>query len=92
METVTKRELNQHTAAVLARADGGAEIVVTERGRPRWRVSGYTAPSGGLDRLQREGRYTPPRTEALPWPADGAGSSMASSRLDDLLAESRGDS
>ncbi|WP_431835563.1 type II toxin-antitoxin system Phd/YefM family antitoxin [Cellulomonas sp. Y8] len=91
METVTKRELNQHTAAVLARADDGVEIVVTERGRPRWRVSGYSAPSGGLDRLQREGRYTPPSTDAPPWPADGAGAPLTSSRLDDLLDESRGD-
>lgn len=89
METVTKRELNQHTATVLARVDGGAEIVVTERGLPRWRVSGYTAPSGGLDRLQREGRYTPPSSAAVDWPDAGAGAPVSSDRIDELLDETR---
>lgn len=91
METVTKRELNQHTATVLARVDGGVEIVVTERGLPRWRVSGYSAPSGGLDRLQREGRYMPPSAAPAAWPEHGAGSPMASDRVDALLDEARGE-
>ena len=91
METVTKRELNQHTATVLARVDGGAEIVVTERGLPRWRVSGYTEPSGGLDRLHREGRYTPPTGTAVDWPEHGAGAPMPGDRVDELLDEARGE-
>ncbi|GEL47959.1 hypothetical protein CHO01_30750 [Cellulomonas hominis] len=91
MDTITKRELNQHTATVLARVDGGVEIIITERGRPRWRVSGYTEPAGALDRLQREGRYTPPSSEPLDWPEHGAGAPMASSRVDELLDETRGE-
>jgi prevent-host-death family protein len=91
METVTKRELNQHTATVLERVGGGVEIVVTERGRPRWRVTGYVEPVGGLDRLQREGRYTPPATRPTDWPDHGAGAVITSARVDELLDETRGD-
>ncbi|MGL4744539.1 MAG: type II toxin-antitoxin system Phd/YefM family antitoxin, partial [Dermatophilaceae bacterium] len=39
MQTVTKRELNQHTAAVLDQVTETNDVVVTERGTPRWRVS-----------------------------------------------------
>ncbi len=88
---MTKRELNQHTASVLERVGGGVEIVVTERGRPRWRVSGYVEPTGGLDRLQREGRYAPPAAQPVDWPVDGAGAATTSARVDELLDEMRGD-
>ncbi|MDY6808970.1 MAG: hypothetical protein SW127_08115 [Actinomycetota bacterium] len=34
MRTVTKRELNQHTAAVLGHVTGSEDVVVSERGKP----------------------------------------------------------
>lgn len=60
METVSKRELNQNTAAVLGRVTDSVDVVVTERGVPRWRVSVYRGPDDTLARLEREGHYTPP--------------------------------
>ncbi|MDO5083623.1 type II toxin-antitoxin system Phd/YefM family antitoxin [Arachnia propionica] len=39
MRTVTKRELNQDTAATLQQVDDDNDVIVTERGRPRWRIS-----------------------------------------------------
>ena len=60
MQTITKRELNQRTAAVLAQVTDTDDVVVTERGKPRWRVSMVRDRDTALARLEREGRYTPP--------------------------------
>lgn len=53
------RELRENLAEWLDRAAAGEEIVVTERGRPRVRLTAATAESV-LDGLIREGRATPP--------------------------------
>lgn len=39
MATVTRTELNQQTARVLARVQAGEELTVTDRGRPIARLS-----------------------------------------------------
>jgi prevent-host-death family protein len=38
---VSKRDLNQHTASVLDRVTDGDDVVVTEGGKPRWRISSF---------------------------------------------------
>lgn len=39
MATVTRTELNQQTARVLARVEAGEEVTVTDRGRPIARIA-----------------------------------------------------
>ena len=92
METVSKRELNQNTAAVLARVTEGGDLAVTERGETRWRLSRFDgAPEGALARLAREGRYTPPSPEPTPWPERAGGRSYTDAEVDALLDDMRGD-
>lgn len=91
MQTVTKRELNQNTAAVLDRVTETEDLVVTERGRPRWRVSAVLDPDSALQRLEREGRYTPPASDPAPWPREPGGPSYTDAQVDALLDEMRGD-
>ena len=91
MDTVTKRELNQHTAAVLARVTASDDLVVTERGRPRWRVSAIGEHETTLTRLEREGRYTPPSLTPAPWSDDPGEPAYTNAEVDALLDEMRGD-
>lgn len=91
MRTVTKRELNHQTAAVLAAVTDTGEVVVTERGKPRWRVSAVTQPDTTLRRWEQEGRYTPPASEPAPWPAAPGGPRYATHEADALLDQMRGD-
>lgn len=91
MATVTKRELNQHTAAVLDLVTATEDLVVTERGKPRWQVSPVREPVTTLARLQREGRYTPPASEPAPWPRHPGGPAYTELETAALLAEMRGD-
>lgn len=39
MATVTRSELNQQTARVLARVEAGEDVTITDRGRPIARIS-----------------------------------------------------
>jgi len=57
MGTVTKTELNQQTARVLARVASGEHITVTERGRPIAEIS--PPRESAWDRLIAEGRIRP---------------------------------
>lgn len=91
MQTTTKRELNQHTAAVLGRVTATDDIVVTERGKPRWRVSVVGDHENALARLEREGRYTPPASSPAPWPDHPGGPAYTTAEADALLDELRGD-
>lgn len=91
MQTITKRELNQRTAAALARVTDTDDLVVTERGKPRWRVSAVLDQDTALARLEREGRYTPPTSEPAPWPTEPSGPSYTEAEADALLDEMRGD-
>ena len=91
MRTVTKRELNQNTAAVLDSVTPADDLVVTERGTPRWRVSTVREQDTALARLEREGRYSPPVATPAPWPQRPGGPSYTGEQLDDMLDEMRGD-
>lgn len=91
MQTITKRELNQHTAAVLGRVTDTNALVVTERGKPRWQVSRIQEPDTALAQLEREGRYTPPAAKPAPWPHYPDGPAYTGAEVDALLDEMRGD-
>lgn len=91
MQTVTKRELNQHTAAVLDRVTTTEDVVVTERGTPRWRLSPVGEQDTPLVRLEREGRYTPPAVSPVPWPESPGGPAYTDAQVDVMLDEMRGD-
>ncbi|MFT4052331.1 MAG: type II toxin-antitoxin system prevent-host-death family antitoxin [Microbacterium sp.] len=90
MSTVSKRELNQNTAAVLDRVTATDDVIVTERGRPRWRVSAVTDGESVLARMEREGRYTPPAAAPAPWPDQPGGPAYTAEEADALLDELRG--
>lgn len=91
MTTISKRELNQQTAAVLSQVTDTDDVIVTERGAPRWRVSAVREADTALARLQREGRYTPPAASPAPWPETSAGPKYTSDEADALLDELRGE-
>ncbi|RAX19563.1 hypothetical protein DRB06_12420 [Actinomyces sp. Z5] len=91
MRTVTKRDLNQRTAVVLAQVTETADVVVTERGTPRWRVSAVQGASSALARLEREGLYEPAAEAPTPWPSHPGGPAYTSAEADALLAEQRRD-
>jgi len=91
MQTITKRELNQRTAAVLAQVTDTDDVVVTERGKPRWRVSMVRDRDTALARLEREGRYTPPASEPAPWPRHPGGPTYTQAEADALIDQMRGD-
>lgn len=59
------RELRQNLAAWLDRAAAGEEILVTERGKPKARLSSAETV---LDRLEREGKITRPTGPRRPLP------------------------
>ncbi|TWP36657.1 type II toxin-antitoxin system prevent-host-death family antitoxin [Leekyejoonella antrihumi] len=91
MRTTSKRELNQQTAAVLDKVTDTDDVVVTERGKPRWKVSAFRKSETALARLEREGRYTPPASEPAPWPASPGGPKYAPDEAEALIDEMRGD-
>lgn len=91
MGTVTKRELNQNTAAVLQRVTETGDVVVTERGDPRWRVSAFDGRDTPLARMEREGRYTPPAQTPAPWPEHPGGPKYTDDQVESLLDEMDGD-
>ncbi|MFJ2543719.1 type II toxin-antitoxin system Phd/YefM family antitoxin [Microbacterium sp. NPDC087589] len=85
MSRVTKTELNQQTAKVLARVAAGERLIITDRGRP---IAELTPPAQTVwERLVSSGRVTmPSKSGALPTPA---AMSERSTRdiLDDLRAD-----
>ncbi|MDO5618841.1 type II toxin-antitoxin system Phd/YefM family antitoxin [Kocuria sp.] len=91
MATVTKRDLNQRTTEVLARVIAAGEVVVTERGEPRWRVSSYRCQDDALARAQRQGRYLPPPANPVPWAEVAVGPRYESGDVEALLDEMKGD-
>lgn len=92
MTTVTKRDLNQRTAEVLAQADVAGEVIVTERGEPRWRVSSYHGQDDSLARAERQGRYIPSSPNRVAWPVEIGGPRYRSEDVDALLDQMRGES
>ncbi|MEI2779455.1 MAG: type II toxin-antitoxin system prevent-host-death family antitoxin [Tetrasphaera sp.] len=91
MTTVTKRELNQHTADVLARVTDGEDVVVTERGRPRWRICVVGEDVSFLERLERDGLFVPPSANPTPWPSHPGGPTYTDAQVTNLLDEMRGE-
>jgi prevent-host-death family protein len=91
MHTVTKRELNQNTASVLDQVTDADDLVVTERGKPRWRVSTVRDQDTPLVRLEREGRYSPPAPTPAPWPSNPGGPTYTEAQAEVLLEEMRGE-
>ncbi|MCI1746637.1 MAG: type II toxin-antitoxin system prevent-host-death family antitoxin [Acidipropionibacterium sp.] len=91
MSIVTKRDLNQRTADVLAKVAELGEVIVTERGEPRWRVSSYRGEDDALGRAERQGRYTAPVPRPVPWPEVVGGPRYEPEEFDALLEEMKGD-
>ena len=89
MGTVTKRQLNQHTAEVLADAVNGP-VVVTERGIPRWRIEAIDVHPDPVERLRAEGRIRPARKEPAVWPLRNA-QGRTPADVDARYQEMRGD-
>ncbi len=85
MARVTRTELNQQTARVLARVADGERITVTDRGRP---VAELSPPAVDTwDELVASGAITPARTRgALPFEAVASEASVAES-LEDVRAD-----
>lgn len=94
MKTISKRELNQQTAQVLAAIHEGEAVLVTERGVPRWRIEVAGSEADPLARLRVQGRITPRREHPPAWPRDwerrARGRTPAD--VDALLEAMRGDS
>lgn len=93
MKTISKRELNQQTARVLAGVREDAPVLVTERGVPRWRIEATTGETDPIARLTVQGRITPRKAKPPAWPKDWKrrGRGRTPAEVDALLAEMRGD-
>lgn len=90
--TVTKRELNQNTAAVLDLVAEGTDVVITERGKPRWRiVFDENPPMTHLERLEMLGLITPPNPNPTPWPDKSEMPHRTKEEMEALIEEMKGD-
>lgn len=90
MKTISKRELNQQTARVLAAVDAGESVVVTERGVPRWRIEAFDAESDPVALLRAQGRIIQAKKDPMPWPERDY-TTRTPAEVDALLAEMRED-
>jgi prevent-host-death family protein len=63
-QTVSVRELNQHTSAVLERVRDGEELVITSSGRPLARLIPFR-PRDTYERMVAEGRIRPAKTRGI---------------------------
>lgn len=91
MNTVSKREAKQCTAEVLDRVTEGGDIVVAERGKPRWTVSVFREPTSPLLRVEGDGRCVPPASRPASWPSHPGGARYTDAEVDVLRGEMRGD-
>lgn len=64
MADVTRTELNQQTARVLARVEAGEDITVTDRGRPIARLT--AVPSDRRARRRATGALRPATESGIP--------------------------
>ena len=85
MDEVSKRELEQNTAAVLKRVTEAEDIVVTERGEPRWRIIAFQDQNLPQEGPHRERRYTPPSTLQVSWPRQPGGPKYSVDEVVELL-------
>jgi antitoxin (DNA-binding transcriptional repressor) of toxin-antitoxin stability system len=93
MKTISKRELNQQTAQVLAGVHAGEPVLVTERGIARWRIEVVDAASDPIARLRAEGRIRAASKNPPPWPEndEAAKQGRTPADVDALYEEMRGD-
>lgn len=92
MRSITKRELNQQTAQVLAEVEHGSPVIVTERGVPRWRIETVGAEVDPVERLRAAGRLTAASQTPPPWPDDGAAQKRYSrTEIDAIVQEMKGE-
>lgn len=93
MKAITKRELNQQTAQVLAGVHPGEPVLVTERGVARWRIEAVAGEADPVARLLAEGRIIPASKHPMPWPDDWGRDShgRTPADVDTLLDKMRGD-
>ncbi|HRO60355.1 MAG TPA: hypothetical protein PK177_14515 [Burkholderiaceae bacterium] len=91
MRAISKRELNQQTAQVLAGVSVGKPVLITERGIARWRIEAVDANVDPVARLRTEGRITPAKAEPRAWPAHTGTPRYTAAEIDALFADSRGD-
>lgn len=89
--TITKRELNQQTAQVLAQVKAGKPVLVTERGVPRWRIEAVEPSADPVARMVAEGRIIPASKNPPPWPEERGDPRYTPAHVDALLEEIRGD-
>ncbi|MCL1922616.1 MAG: type II toxin-antitoxin system prevent-host-death family antitoxin [Propionibacteriaceae bacterium] len=62
-QTITIREVNQHTSAVMDRAANGEELIVTKNGQPHARISPYK-PRNTYEQMVADGRIIPAKTRS----------------------------
>ncbi len=67
VKTLSKRELNQRTASVLALVDAGETVIVTERGVPKWQITPYVPDTDPLARLRAMGMIAREPDRSRPW-------------------------
>lgn len=89
MKTISKRELNQQTAQVLARVRASEPLVVTERGIARWRIESVDAARDPVVRMRMDGRIVPAKSDPQPWNAGKA--RYTPTEVDAIFADSRGE-
>jgi prevent-host-death family protein len=81
----TARELNQHTAQVLARAEAGETVTVTRNGRPVALIRGYGEDDSGAYSFRTDPMGIDESVPTFSGPPDFA------ERTDDLLTGFGGD-
>ena len=81
----TARELNQHTAQVLARAEAGETVTVTRNGRPVALIRGYGEDDPGAYPFRTDPMGVDESVPTFSGPPDFA------ERADDLLTGFGGD-
>lgn len=81
----TARELNQHTAQVLARAEAGETVIVTRNGRPVALIRGYGECEPGAYPFRTDPMGVDESVPTFSGPPDFA------ERADDLLTGFGGD-
>ena len=93
MKKISKRELNQQTARVLAAVREDEPVYITERGKPRWRIEATDGTADPLERLRAQGRVIPRKAHPMPWPDDWEqrAGGRTPDDVDAILAATRGD-
>lgn len=93
MKEISKRELNQQTARVLAGVREGEPVLVTERGVPHWRIEVATAETDPIARLRAQGRIIARKSHPPAWPEnwERLGHGRTPAEVDALLDDMRGD-